>query len=230
MSYVDLFPKRRWRSSFPSAAVALLGVALATSPTARSQESHLPQGSNEFGAWGGDSLGSPHVYGTIGHGQLGVLAFRYGRTLFVSRNATIEYTIDVLPLEILRQPVYTSCVQSQDAHKSLRCKQRRETVYGGGVSPFGWKLNFWRQRRLQIFGAASGGFVASVRPVPIDVSGDEQFNFTFDFQVGFEHFNAVRNRAWVLGYKVQHISNGYRGSINPGIDLNVLFLGYSFFK
>src|ERR1700730_17895311 len=109
-------PKRRWRSSFPSAAVALLGVALATSPTVRSQESHLLQGSNEFGAWGGDSLGSPHVHGTIGHGPLGVLPFRYGRTLFVSRNTTIESTMDVLPLEILRQPVYSSCVnQLQDA-------------------------------------------------------------------------------------------------------------------
>jgi Lipid A 3-O-deacylase (PagL) len=224
-------PKWWWRLRFLSASAALLDIALATSPVACCQDSPLLQGRNEFGAWGGYSLGSPHVYGTLGHGQLGVLAFRYGRTLFVSRKATIEYTIDILPAEIVRQPVYTSCErQPQDAHMPIRCKQASEIVYGGGMSPFGWKFNFRKQRRLQIFGAASGGFVASARPIPIDVPGDDQFNFTFDFQVGFEHFNVVRNRAWVLGYKVQHISNGYRGSINPGIDLSVLFLGYSFFK
>ena len=217
--------------SFPSALLFLLGIALSTVPVACCQDS-LPQGGqNEFGAWGGYSLGSPHLYGTIGHGQLGVLGLRYGRTVFVSPKVRIEYTIDVLPAEIVRQAGYVSCVvRSRAGYVPSYCKQGQETVYGGGLSPFGWKFDLRRPRRFPVFGALSSGFVLSTRPVPIDVPGDEQFNFTFDFEVGFEHFNAARNRAWILGYKVQHISNGYRGNINPGLDLNVLFLGYSFFK
>ena len=214
-----------------SALFALLGIALSTSPVAHCQESLSEVRRNEFGAWGGYSLGSPHLYGTIGHGQLAVLALRYGRTVFVSRNVRIEYTIDVLPAEIVRQAAYMSCVaRSRAGYVSSYCKQGRETVYGGGLSPFGWKFDLRRPRRFPLFGALSSGFVVSTRPVPIDVPGDEQFNFTFDFEAGFQHFNAARNRAWIVGYKVQHISNGYRGNINPGLDLNVLFLGYSFFK
>jgi hypothetical protein len=216
---------------FPSALLFLLGIALSTVPVACCQDS-LPEGrKNEFGAWGGYSLGSPHVYGTIGHGQLGVLGLRYGRTVFLSSKVRIEYTIDVLPAEIVRQASYVSCVvRSRAGYIPSYCKQGQETVYGGGLSPFGWKFDLRRPRRFPVFGALSGGFVASERPVPIDIPGDEQFNFTFDFEAGFEHFNAARDRAWIVGYKVQHISNGYRGRINPGLDLNVLFLGYSFFR
>ena len=34
----------------------------------------------------------------------------------------------------------------------------------------------------------------------------------------------------MFGYRFQHISNAYRSSLNPGMDANVIFVGYSFFK
>ena len=92
------------------------------------------------------------------------------------------------------------------------------------------KVNFLRSRRFQPFWATSEGFVASVEPIPLNVHNSTLFNFDFDLQVGFQVFNASRSRAWMLGYKFKHISNGYRTSENPGVDLNVLFVGYSFFK
>jgi hypothetical protein len=110
------------------------------------------------------------------------------------------------------------------------CTNGRETVYGGGLSPLGLKLNFRREHRLQPFIASTAGFVASVRPVPVDIPGGTQFNFTFDFQTGVDWFNSSRNRAWRFGYKYQHISNAYRHSYNPGVDVHVFFVGYSFFK
>ncbi|HTP43162.1 MAG TPA: acyloxyacyl hydrolase, partial [Candidatus Acidoferrum sp.] len=63
-----------------------------------------------------------------------------------------------------------------------------------------------------------------------DIPGGTQFNFTFDFQAGFQFLNSSHSRAWILGYKYQHISNGYRHDFNPGLDLNIIYLGYSFFK
>ena len=106
----------------------------------------------------------------------------------------------------------------------------REAVYGGGVNPIGLKLNFLHQRRFEPFLGSSIGFVISTRPVPLDVPGEDQFNFTFDFQAGFERYNPARSRAWFFGYRYQHISNAYRSSINPGMDGNVFFVGYSFAK
>jgi hypothetical protein len=103
-------------------------------------------------------------------------------------------------------------------------------VYGGGVNPLGLKLNFLRAHRFEPYIASTAGFVASVRPVPVDVPGGTQFNFTFDFQTGVDWFNSSRNRAWRFGYKYQHISNAYRHTFNPGVDFHFLFVSYSFFK
>ena len=104
---------------------------------------------------------------------------------------------------------------------------RREYVYGGGLNPLGLKMNFMRQDRLQPFIASTAGFIASVKPVPIDVQGGTVFNFDFDFQGGVQYFNAAHDRAWMLGYKLAHISNANRHTLNPGMDANVFFIGYS---
>ncbi len=110
------------------------------------------------------------------------------------------------------------------------CASGREIVYGGGINPIGLKLNFRRTHRFQPFIASEAGFVASRRPVPVDIPGGTQFNFTFDFQTGVDLFNSSRTRAWRIGYKYQHISNAYRHEFNPGIDFHVIYVGYSFFK
>jgi len=82
----------------------------------------------------------------------------------------------------------------------------------------------------QPFAAFSGGFVMSQNAIPDDIPKATRFNFTGDIQLGMEHFNRTRTRAWIFSYKLQHISNGFRSSINPGVDLNMLAVGYSFFK
>jgi hypothetical protein len=125
---------------------------------------------------------------------------------------------------------YVACNTNPNKFPTGFCQTGHETVYGGGINPLGLKLNFRRQHRFELFGASTAGFLASVQPVPVDIPHGTQFNFTFDFQAGFQLFNESRSRAWVLGYKYQHISNGYRHSFNPGVDVNSIFVGYSFFR
>jgi hypothetical protein len=186
---------------------------------------------NEFGVWGAYSVNSPSVYTSRGHTDFGVAAFRYGRILTSSKSFALEYTVDVEPIEITRERKYVSCeIPTNGANILGYCPQGRETVYGGGLSPFGWKLNFRPSKGWQPIAAISGGFVSSLRPIPKDVPGGTQFNFTFDLQVGVERFNASRTRAWTFAYKLQHISNANRSQVNPGVDLNMLSVGYSFFK
>lgn len=186
---------------------------------------------NEFGVWGAYSANSPDVWGSRGHVQFGVAAFRYGRILVTSPSHTVEYTVDVEPVEITREYRYVPCeIFARGILKSSNCADGRQWVYGGGLSPFGWKFNLRPAHRWQPYGALSAGFVMSERATPVDIPGATRFNFTFDFQAGIERFNSSHTRAWTFAYKLQHISNAFRSSVNPGVDLNMLSVGYSFFK
>jgi hypothetical protein len=205
----------------------LLIAIVVSAPPARCQiaERELPK--NEFGVWAGWSPDSPHVIGTTSHRQIILLAGHYGRTLFSTNSFSLQYTIDAAPLEMVLEPKITQVVTPggiffQPGH--------REYVYGAGVNPLGFKLNFLRQHRWQPFIASTAGFVASTHVVPTDVPQGTKFNFTFDFQGGIQRFNRARDRAWILGYKLDHISNANRVSLNPGMDGNVIFIGYSFFR
>ena len=189
------------------------------------------QPNNEFGFWGSISSNSPDVYGSRGHVRFGALAFRYGRAIRNGPILRIEYTLDIEPMEIIHEHTYIQCTFFQNGvEKTGYCPQGYQTVYGGGISPFGWKFNWLPRRSWEPLTAFGGGFVASKTAVPIDIPLATRFNFTFELQVGVEHYNAKRSRALTFAYKLQHISNASRTNVNPGVDLNVFSLGYSFFR
>jgi hypothetical protein len=207
--------------------IAAFGATIFATP-ARAQQ--FPP-NNEFGVWAAYSANSPDVYTSQGHTQFGVAAFRYGRLLHESPSYTVEYTVDVEPVEMSRANVYQSCMLFfHGVVQSGFCASGKQWIYAGGLSPFGFKFNFRPKRQWQPFAAFSGGFVMSQKPIPEDIPKATRFNFTGDIQVGMEHFNRQRTRAWIFSYKLQHISNGFRSSVNPGVDLNMLAVGYSFFK
>ncbi len=206
------------------ALATFLLASTAFAPTARAQ------GDTEFGIWGGFSAGNPHLIGVTTDRQLGVLGLRYGHLIFDTHPVSLEYTLDIIPVEILRQPTYVACDTNPNIFPTGFCQTGHETVYGGGLNPLGLKLNFLREHRLQPIVASTAGLVASVRPIPVDIPEGTQFNFTFDFQAGFQLYNSDHSHAWTLAYKYQHISNAYRHSLNPGVDLHVITLGYSFFR
>ncbi len=185
---------------------------------------------NELGVWGGYSFDSPHVFGVTSDRRLGLVALRYARKWHTWDKVSLEYKVDVFPLVLVDQPKIVTAVVPGPPPETIYFNNGREAVYAGGINPIGLKLNFLPQRRFQPFVESSIGFVMAARPIPFDVPGEDQFNFTFDFGAGFERFNSSRNRSWRFGYRYQHISNAYRSSINPGMDGNVIFFGYSFFK
>ncbi len=186
---------------------------------------------NEFGAWAAYSANSPDVYTSQGHTQFGVAAFRYGRLLHKSRSYTVEYTVDVEPVELSHANVYQSCMLL--FHGVVQpgfCASGKQWIYAGGLSPFGWKFNFRPKHQWQPFAAFSGGFVMSQKAIPEDIPKATRFNFAGEIQLGIERFNRRRTRAWIFSYKLQHVSNGFRSSVNPGVALDMLAVGYSFFK
>ncbi|HEY5883529.1 MAG TPA: acyloxyacyl hydrolase [Pyrinomonadaceae bacterium] len=211
--------------------VVLLTVVAAPAQTTANQstdESELNEGIekgwNEFGIWGGVSFHAPTLIGKTPEARVGNLGLRYGRVLAASKNVAFEYTVDIIPVAALSLKRFTA-VQVSPGVFSIQ--QSRESVYGAGAAPIGLKLNFRRQKRVQPFAAITGGFLYFSEQVP--VAGASQFNFTYDVSGGIQIVNSNK-RAFSIGYKYHHISNGYTATFNPGVDIQMIYGGFSIFK
>ena len=176
---------------------------------------------NEFGVWGSISFDATTWIGYTPDARYGEVGLRYGRVLATNQSLVFSWTIDAVPVAILSVRRFTIVPTGAG---SFILRQTRDHTYGAGLSPIGLKLNFRRSRMLQPFASGTGGFLYFSKQVP--VAGASQFNFTFDFGGGVD---IVRNRrrAISIGYKYQHISNGYTASINPGVDVQMVYVGYS---
>jgi hypothetical protein len=179
---------------------------------------------NEWGIWGGMSFNSPTLIGKTPDANFGNTGLRYGRVLAASKTVAFEWTIDAIPVAVLSNPRLEVTFPAPGIFINSFV---RRSVYGFGAAPIGLKFNFRRNRRVQPFGQATGGFLYFNRQAPVDDSS--RFNFTFDFSGGVQIVNSNR-RSFTIGYKYQHISNGYTGTFNPGVDVQMIFAGFSVFK
>jgi hypothetical protein len=73
------------------------------------------------------------------------------------------------------------------------------------------------------------GIIASGEPIPINVIGATGLNFLIDIGGGIR-IRTGQRRVISLGYKFLHISNGFTSALNPGVDNNVFYAGFSLLK
>jgi hypothetical protein len=179
----------------------------------------LERAANEFGVWGGGSFSGPTLIGSTERVRLGLVAFRYARVLARGENLALKYTLDAVPVASMSFPVFEATAGGT--------REVRRTITGAGLAPVGFQLNFRRRGRVQPFAQASGGFLYFGERVP-DTRG-AQFNFTGDFGGGVQWKTGAR-RAWTIGYRYHHVSNGYRADVNPGFDSNLFYVGFSIFR
>jgi hypothetical protein len=100
--------------------------------------------------------------------------------------------------------------------------------YGVGVLPVGFTVHFGRNV-VQPFFETHGGVIASTEPIPINALNSTGLNFLFDFGAG-TRIRLDAHEAISVGYKFLHISNGYTTNFNPGVDNNVIFVGFSILR
>jgi hypothetical protein len=123
------------------------------------------------------------------------------------RGNNFELLLDVTPLLQVRQP---------------------DTVRGWSVSPLFLRWNFppLGPRGARIFGEVSGGLLFTSEPVPVRTT-----SFNFIDQAGFGvRIAETARRAWLIGYRFQHISNAGRVQPNPGANFNFVYAGISFVR
>jgi len=179
----------------------------------------MERAANEYGVWGGGSFSSPNVIGSTERVRVGLVAFRYARVVARGENLALKYTLDAVPVASMSFPAFETTAAGT--------REVRKTITGAGLSPVGFQLNFRRRERVQPFAQASGGFLYFGERVP-DERG-AQFNFTGDFGGGVQWKTGAR-RAWTVGYRYHHVSNGYRADVNPGFDSNLFYIGFSIFR
>jgi hypothetical protein len=118
-----------------------------------------------------------------------------------------ELLLEFTPFLFLRQPAST---------------------YGFTASPLHMRWNFapMRAQRLRVFAEASGGIVYTGQAVPVRTT-----RFNFIDQAGFGlRIETAQKRAWLAGYRFQHISNAGRVKPNPGANFNFVYAGVMFLR
>jgi hypothetical protein len=188
-------------------------------PAAPAKEPANPalHGPNEFSVWGGVSASEPNVIALSSDVRLSLLGLRYGHRFYNGRHVALTYTANFLPVMLVSQPrVYESTLLGG-----------RELVYGAGFMPLGARFDFRPRHRWQPFVDLGVGAALFSRPVPYTDAA--KFNFLAELGGGVEYFQR-NGHALIFGYKLHHVSNAARVRENPGIDSNMLYTGFSFFK
>jgi len=135
--------------------------------------------------------------------------FGYGYRCWVWSGVSISYTGELMPAAVLLEPDHA--------------------VYGFAVTPLGFTADFGRRHKVYPFVETNEGIIASSEPIPINVTGATGLNFLIDVGGGVRIKTGQRH-AVSLGYKFLHISNGFTSAVNPGVDNNVFYAGYSILR
>ncbi len=178
--------------------------------------------------WGAGSVTAGSILGQISEGWVGLLGLRYHRLLIPTANedldrhntATLTYTADLVPLAAVSIPKGTLPDSPSSAIQSVT--EIGLSTYGMAVYPIGLRVGFRPSAPLRPFVAGHTGFFYLFDPVP-DERG-RQLNFAAGVGGGVTISLAPRTTL-TLGYRYHHLSNGFRGSINPGLDANLLYVG-----
>jgi hypothetical protein len=183
-----------------------------------SPESSLSKPRHDFQFFAGYSPVSATLVGTAADRRFFAAGFGYSYRCWVWSDVSISYSGELMPAAVLLQPgQYLQ--QFVPAH----------AVYGFAVTPLGFTADFWRRHRVYPFLQTNEGLIASSEPIPINVTGATGLNFVIDVGGGVR-IKTGQRRAISLGYKFLHISNGYTSAVNPGVDNNIFYAGFSILK
>lgn len=183
-----------------------------------SSDSSPSEPRHDFQFFAGYSPVSATLIGTTTDRRLVIAGLGYSYRCWIWPSISISYSGELMPAAVLLQP-------DQYLPKFVSA----HAVYGFAITPLGFTADFGRSHRLFPFLETNAGIIASSEPVPINVTGATGLNFLIDAGGGVRIKTGER-RAISLGYKFLHISNGFTSPVNPGVDNNVFYAGFSILK
>jgi len=177
-------------------------------------------------AWYAHSISSGSVLGKIPRGRLRILGVRYQRLLLPTaqqadsdyRAPSLWFTADLAATGVhIPAPATPDPFFQEDPTRNDALSTR-----GLGTYPLGLRLEFRNRQGLRPFIAGHTGMFYFLDAVP-DERG-HRVNFAAGLGGG-ARIALTTHTVLTFGYRYHHLSNGFRGSINPGFDANVLYLG-----
>ena len=170
---------------------------------------------HDFQFFAGYSPASTTLIGTTTDRRFVVAGFGYSYRCWLWPSVSVAYSGELMPAAVLLQPGQY-LPQFVPSH----------AVYGSAITPLGFTADFGRSRDVYPYIETNEGIIASSEPIPINVSGATGLNFLIDLGGGVRIKMGERH-AISLGYKFLHISNGFTSAVNPGVDNNVFYAGFS---
>jgi Lipid A 3-O-deacylase (PagL) len=211
-----MFPRSRQRFGLILFTLLFLAVPVWAGLCSPAQTPAEPR--HDFQFFAGYSPVSATLIGTTTDRRFFVAGFGYSHRCWIWPNVSIAYSGEVMPAAILLQPV-----------QYLPQFSASHAVYGFAITPLGFTAEFARHRRVYPFLETDEGIIASSEPIPINVPGATGLNFLIDLGGGVR-IHAGERRQITFGYKFLHISNGFTSPVNPGVDNNVFYAGFSILK
>jgi len=169
------------------------------------------------GVWMGGSLHSATLIAKMEDARFGLVGLQFGRILATEDHIAVRYTADLIPAAVLT-------FSPPPVPDDETIAPTSSPVYGIGMAPAGLQFIYRTDRPVQPFFGGSGGLMYFPAPVP-DGRG-RKLNYTFDVSAGVRWVLGARG-VLTLGYRFHHLSNGFRGEINPGFDANIIYIGLS---
>jgi len=135
----------------------------------------------------------------------------------------LEYPLRVVPLALVRNnPTDAAQRGSTGQGWTISAMPLRASTFGFGVKPAG--LRGWLGSPLIALQAdASGGFMHF--GTPLFAANGARFNFVAELGVGVRIEVPGAGRT-VIGYRWHHLSNGGLAEVNPGLNSDMLTVGF----
>ena len=140
----------------------------------------------------------------------------------------LDYTMDLLPAVVsTRIPSYSgpvsSCAPDGGCTRSVgELRTSWRTVYGAGIAPLGLALRVGVGGPLDVVLRGSAGIVYFTRRVPDPA--EERLNYSADVGAALE-LRVASRLALSAGWRLDHLSNGGRGPVNPSMNSRMLEVG-----
>ncbi|MFB6273967.1 MAG: acyloxyacyl hydrolase [Salinibacter sp.] len=204
------------------------GAKTPSSPAPSTPVALQARSKNAVSVWIAGSFATGGPIGNLPKARLGLLGLRYERLLVPTaphspNGPSLTYTADLLPVLLLSIP--PEAISGSPVNDAAPIRTRGLNAYGIGFNPAGLRLTYRVTKRVQPFLRGSTGLTYFTESVPTEWG--KRLNFMFDLGAGIQ-FVLTSDLRLTAGYRYHHLSNGFRGQINPGVDASLLHLGLSF--
>jgi hypothetical protein len=190
---------------------------------ARAASSFL--GTSALGLWAGGAtdVDVKTKAQTTERRQFADMALRAAWTLDGDDRLQVRYLFELVPIALATgTPDYGEHSGCRPTHYCTAPVLDRHTTYGAGIRPLGIEVRVLGGPSLELTLHAVGGGLWFQRALP----DDDGTSFDYSVEAGATvHFAITSRHRALLGYAFHHLSNGGRGSENPGMNANMLRLG-----